>query len=408
MYANKALVTMTKKTRSPAKQPSSPNPRPKQRNRQTSVDRFFALKPSTRAKINEAMSSNAATGSSGSDNESTNPYDVLRDDEEVEEEVLTDVDPKEPDDDSMSTHSAQPSEPSESDYESANDSLSRVSMAKKPRLIQDPTPTLNVNSEEFPQTFETPAPSPPAKKLVPTPQTESSESPDGPDHKHDETPDLKPHAQPRMNDNRPLKDDNRMSENDAPLLEASRRLFNNQDSSSPMRTNVDDISPSVLDDLLYEASQYDSVLIKTSGNTLTADEHGSNVEMATASQSDQRKPAPRPAPQFPARGRGRGGRMQPPLPNSAYAPKLHPLAVAQASQAIQPLVPRQSTGLTDTDTRMTDSQPEKKDEPDFSFTRPTYLEPTPPSPNRKNFFGAHGVLIYRKILRQKKVFGMPS
>jgi hypothetical protein len=293
-YANTAPFTMTKKTRSPAKQPSSPNPRPKQRNCQTSVDQFFALKPSPRAKINKAMSSNVATGSSESDN-SNNPYDALRDDEEVEE-VLTDVDPNEPDEDSMSTHSARLSEPSESDYESANDSLSRVSMAKKPRLINDSAPTLNANPEEVPQTFETPAPSPQAKKLAPTPQTEFSESPEEPDHKHNESSDSKPHAQPSANDSRPPKDDHRASENEEHLPDASQSLFDNQNTSSPMQTNVDGISPSVLDDLLYEASQYDSVLIKTSGTTPMADEHGPTVEMATASQSDQRKQAPHPAP----------------------------------------------------------------------------------------------------------------
>jgi hypothetical protein len=70
---------MTKKTRSPAKQPSSPNPRPKQRNRQTFVDRFFASKQTGRATINKAMSSNTMDSPTASDNESNNPYDVLRD-----------------------------------------------------------------------------------------------------------------------------------------------------------------------------------------------------------------------------------------------------------------------------------------------------------------------------------------
>jgi hypothetical protein len=382
-YANTAPFTMTKKTRSPAKQPSSPNPRPKQRNRQTSVDRFFALKPSTRAKINEAMSSNAATGSSGSDN-STNPYDALRDDEEVEE-VLTDVDPNEPDEDSMSTHSARPSEPSESDYESANDSLSRVSTAKKSRLINDSALNLSATPEDVPPTFETPTPSPQATKLVPSPQTEFSVSSEGPVHKQNEFSGSKPHAQPNAKDSRQPKEDRRASENEDHLIDAPRRLFDNQNASSPMQTDVNDISPSVLDDLLYEASQYDSVLIKTSGTKPTADAHGSTAEMATVSQPDQRKQAPRPGPQFPAGGRGRGGRMQPLLPNTTYASTVHTVAAAQSSQSTQPL-PRQPTVLTDTDSRMMDAQPEKKDEPDFSFTRPTYSDAIPPSPSRKNFF----------------------
>jgi hypothetical protein len=133
-----------------------------------------------------------------------------------------------------------------------------------------------------------------------------------------------------------------------------------------MQTDVNDISPSVLDDLLYEASQYDSVLIKTSGTKPTADAHGSTAEMATVSQPDQRKQAPRPGPQFPAGGRGRGGRMQPLLPNTTYASTVHTVAAAQSSQSTQPL-PRQPTVLTDTDSRMMDAQPEKKRRTRFFF-----------------------------------------
>jgi hypothetical protein len=114
---------MTKKTRSPAKQPSSPNPRPKQRNRQTSVNRFFALKPSSRAKINEEMSGNTADSPSASDTESKNPYDVLRDDDD---EVPMDIDQKESDEDEdmLSTKNSARFSPSESDYESAHDTMS--------------------------------------------------------------------------------------------------------------------------------------------------------------------------------------------------------------------------------------------------------------------------------------------
>jgi hypothetical protein len=82
MYENLELGTMTKKTRSPAKQPSSPNPRPKQRNRQASVDKFFSLKPASRDRINEAMDANATDSPPPSDRESNNPYDVLRDDDD--------------------------------------------------------------------------------------------------------------------------------------------------------------------------------------------------------------------------------------------------------------------------------------------------------------------------------------
>jgi hypothetical protein len=123
---------MTKKTRSPAKQPSSPNPRPKQRNHQTSVDCFFALKPSSRSKINEAMSSNAAESPSVSDTESNNPYDVLRDDDD---KVPMDADQKESDEDGdmMSTQNSAHFSPSESDYESAHVHMTRCLWWEKQR-----------------------------------------------------------------------------------------------------------------------------------------------------------------------------------------------------------------------------------------------------------------------------------
>jgi hypothetical protein len=134
---------MTKKTRSPARQPPSPNPRPKQRNCQTSVDHFFSLKLSTRAKIDEAMSANVATSPSESDNDSNNPYDVRRDDDE--DEVLTDTDQKESEDDMMSIHSAWPLEPSKSDYESANDTMSLIGKSKNPWLQRE---TSDLNSPD--------------------------------------------------------------------------------------------------------------------------------------------------------------------------------------------------------------------------------------------------------------------
>jgi hypothetical protein len=340
---------MVKKTRSPTKRPSSPNPRPKQRNRQTSVDRFFKLKPSTQAKINEAMNLNEATASSESENESNNPYDVLRENEEEdeadEEEVSTDVDQNETEDVSMSINSDRPSEPSESDYESANDSLSRVNMSKT-----EAEQNLMVNQET-----EDPASPSREEKKVPTPLSkESSDLPDGRYQTPTESPDSKPHARSSIRDRSPSRD---------------------------METNVNDITPSVLDDLLYEARQHDSMLIGTIGKPISLP---AETETDTASNLQQRKPAPRSAPQLSVGGRGRGGRMPSRMPNTASMPKTHPLPAAQSSHS--QALPLKPAGSTDTDTVMPDAQPEKKYEPDFSFTRPTYSDPIPPSPSRKYFF----------------------
>jgi hypothetical protein len=74
-----------------------------------------------------------------SDNESNNPYDVLRD--EDEDEVLTDVDQKTEEE---SDHSAR-SEPSESEYESATDTASLGT--SPPKTTTEPDTT-----SEFPAT----------------------------------------------------------------------------------------------------------------------------------------------------------------------------------------------------------------------------------------------------------------
>jgi hypothetical protein len=73
------------------------------------------------------MNSNAADSPDASDNDSNNPYDALRDDEEDDvptdddaEDILIDTEKKESEEDSTSNQSARPSDPSESDYESAN------------------------------------------------------------------------------------------------------------------------------------------------------------------------------------------------------------------------------------------------------------------------------------------------
>jgi hypothetical protein len=86
------------------------------------------LKPSSREKINEAMGSNAVESPSVSDTESNNPYDVLRDDDD---EIPTDAEKNESDDDgdTMSTQNSAHFSPSESDYESAHDTMSLAGKA---------------------------------------------------------------------------------------------------------------------------------------------------------------------------------------------------------------------------------------------------------------------------------------
>jgi hypothetical protein len=113
---------MTKKSRSPAKQAASPNPRPKQRNRQTSVDRYFALKPASKAKIDEAMRSNRVDSPHASDSDSNNPYDALReaDDEEYDEEAPFTNEQEDSDDSSTMPGTQQSGRSSEMDSDSAS------------------------------------------------------------------------------------------------------------------------------------------------------------------------------------------------------------------------------------------------------------------------------------------------
>jgi hypothetical protein len=370
---------MTEKTRSPAKQPSSPNPRPKQQNRQTSVDRFFALKPLTRSKIDEAMSSNVVDSPHVSDNESNNPYDVLRDDDDDEahtdddaDEVPTDMEQKESEDDSLSNNSARPSDPSESEYESAMDSMSLVGK-KKQRTSVDSTPPTALQTQASLEPYATPDSN--SKTLARS--TISTNMEQG-------SPDSKPPAKinPTMVKNSSNQDASDPQNIDAlPMNDASRRLFENRKSPS---TTADEISPSVLDDLLYNARQYDTTLLATSGVSIQASsQSGPNKEF------DQEKNTKlvstlqhgfRPAPTLPQGGRGRGGRFSHPNHRPGIQ---HILSSHQQSQGTEIGNQTQNMDTNDPSPEVPEQAPE---EPDFSFTRPIYSSPTPPSPSRKQFF----------------------
>jgi uncharacterized membrane protein YkoI len=270
---------MTKKTRSPAKQPSSPNPRPKQRNRQTSVDRFFASKQTSRATINEAMSSNTMDSPTASDNESNNPYDVLRD--EDEDEVLTDVDQKSEEE---SDHSAR-SEPSESEYESATDTASLGT--SPPKTTTEPDTT-----SEFPAT------PPQGTNSTDSNHRNSLDTEASPD-----SPDFKPRAKD-TNVASSIPEECKAPDQDRSLQVASRRLFDDNRKKPPSTTTTaDEITPSVLDDLLYEARQYDATLIAASGTSTTT--------QLDSTEIDQDKQAKMPSPKLPGPGRWSGTRRWP-------------------------------------------------------------------------------------------------
>jgi hypothetical protein len=370
MHENTVPATMTKKTRSPAKQPSSPNPRPKQRNRQTSVDKFFSLKPASRVKINEAMNANAMDSSPPSDNESNNPYDAHRDDED-DDEVPTDVEQKsgEESDNSMR------SEPSESEYESANNTMSQT-RPKKLSITEDDIAT---------------------QELTQSPHSNNSgmtTSPDGvniSEKMQMDSPDSKPRAQ----DSTAISQPSAESAGQEQHSDTARRLFDNR--KPPPQSKVDEITPSVLDDLLYEARQYDSTHVSSSGPTSSAALSASNLDIDQDSQRHpnreslpvQKAQITRPLPS--AAGRGRGG-GRPPWLASIQNYK-------QSSQAIQTV---SNQNLDDKDSPMSDAQASSNQGPDFSFSRPVYLDPTPLHLDGRISSNVRGESIFQKILPQKK------
>jgi hypothetical protein len=198
------------------------------------------------------------------------------------------------------------------------------------------------------------------------------------------SPDSKPPAKinPTMVKNSSNQDASDPQNIDAlPMNDASRRLFENRKSPS---TTADEISPSVLDDLLYNARQYDTTLLATSGVSIQASsQSGPNKEF------DQEKNTKlvstlqhgfRPAPTLPQGGRGRGGRFSHPNHRPGIQ---HILSSHQQSQGTEIGNQTQNMDTNDPSPEVPEQAPE---EPDFSFTRPIYSSPTPPSPSRKQFF----------------------
>jgi hypothetical protein len=322
------------------------------------------------------MDSNVADSPYASDNDSNNPYDVLRDDDEdevpidVAEDALTDTDQKESEEDSTSNQSTRPSEPSESDYESANDTMSLA--GKKPRLNTEPTDTMaSINSEtQAPsESNTTPVSSPkfPAKVDYPTEPSLSDT-------------DSKPRAKSNPVGNRPSgqNDTNSSNPEDHHMQDASRRLFDNR--KPPPAMTAEEISPSDLDNLIYEARQHDTTLFATSGNSTPAlSQQGTNMVTANGNITKVPVPTPqhgfRPFPIPPQGGRGRGGRVPQRNNNQPRSGIQHPLAAGQ-TQANQ----------MDIDNPLSEAPEQAPLEPDFSFSRPTYVAPTPPTPARKQFY----------------------
>jgi hypothetical protein len=65
-----------------------------------------------------------------------------------------------------------------------------------------------------------------------------------------------------------------------PQTEAARHLFDNQKQPPQMQTKVDAITQSVLDDLLYEAHQYDATQIASLGIPTSETVHASSDRMS--------------------------------------------------------------------------------------------------------------------------------
>jgi hypothetical protein len=198
----------------------------------------------------------------------------------------------------------------------------------------------------------------------------------------EESPDSKPSAkETNIISTPPVVQNNEPNAEEPPLLpNSSRRLFDNWKPAP--KTHIDDIAPSVLDDLLYEASQYDATLITTSGIP-TANHSTTQLNPApnmNSRPSTQAHAHPGPTP-LPVTGRGCGGPSQPRV--TVQPGNNFPAAQIPSKQAVS-MISQPTSG--EMDTPMPDAQLPVQHEPDFSFTCLTYSVPIPPSPARKNFF----------------------
>jgi hypothetical protein len=192
----------------------------------------------------------------------------------------------------------------------------------------------------------------------------------------------KPAAKETNDASTPLAGQKSESDADESLSASNSPRYSLEHRKPAPTTHVDDIAPSVLDELLYEARQYDSTLIATSGiptRHQSSTQAISNLNMNNG-QSTQARSRHGPNP-FSTAGRRQGGPSQPritvqpgnKLPAAQILPKQAEAEISQPNSG-------------DMDTPMPDAQPPAPSEPDFSFTRPVYSDPIPPSPARKNFF----------------------
>jgi hypothetical protein len=171
------------------------------------------------------------------------------------------------------------------------------------------------------------------------------------------------------------------------MIDKPRRLFDNR---KPPPTTADEISRLVLNDLLYEARQHDTSLIATSGNPSAVVTQpgpnkepvdGKNVDKAVSTLQHGFRPVPS---SYQIGGHGRGGRFAQRIPNQPRLGTQQPLASIHPTRESIPT--SNQTRNSDTDTPMPDAQVQAPLEPDFSFARPQYLAPNPPTPVRKQFF----------------------
>jgi hypothetical protein len=191
------------------------------------------------------MSSNTVDSPSASDNDSNNPYNVLQDDDE--DEVPTDVDQKSEEE---SDHLCR-AESSESEYESATDTTP-VGNKSQSKII-----TYLSETSEYPST-QTSNPK----------ESNRTNSNSGNFSDTEDSPRDFPGAKPRAKATSGLSFDvNNTSVVDPLLQDTSRRLFHNRKHPPSTKTTAEEINPSLLDNLVYEARQYDATRIEATSNT---------------------------------------------------------------------------------------------------------------------------------------------
>jgi hypothetical protein len=106
-----------------------------------------------------------------------------------------------------------------------------------------------------------------------------------------------------------------------PLLQdASRRLFDNRKHPPSTKTTAEEINLSVLDDLVYEARQYDATRIEATSNITSTTTQPEPMETDQDKQAKLHGPRAQPGPRrgIPVGGRGRGGGLPLRVPMQAH------------------------------------------------------------------------------------------